>query len=249
MNKEDTKKILEILDKVKEDLKSVKKEDNQNNLNSLDLDKKELADMADQIKEDIQNQKDNKENDSNDDKKHSERINKFKKENSDKNEKNSEVQEINIDKLELEIVALIDKIQKLEESKLMAIADNQNTVRRFQEETSRVKKYGGEKLASEILPAIDMFKSVVASTPDNPEIKNYLMGFQMIINQIDQALSNAGISMIQTKIGDELNPELHNAIEQVEDSHLKSGKIAEVVSNGYRLHDRVIKHVAVKVAK
>ncbi|QGS51782.1 nucleotide exchange factor GrpE [Spiroplasma tabanidicola] len=154
-----------------------------------------------------------------------------------------------IELLELEFVDLLETNSKLEEQKLMAVADNQNTVRRYQNEAASVRKYGGEKLATELLPAIDMFRSVLKTSPDNPEIKNYLIGFEMIINQIDQALSNAGLSMIQTKIGDELDPNIHNAIDQIETKDVKSGRIAAIVSNGYRLHDRVIKHVGVKVAK
>lgn len=165
----------------------------------------------------------------------------------EKDEKEKELS--NLDKLELEFANLIDKVEKLEESRLMAIADNQNTVKRFQNESILVRKYGGEKIATEIIPAIDMFRSVLKSTPDNPEIKNYLMGFEMIINQIDQALANAGVSMITVNVGDDLNPEIHSAIEQVETDKVESGKIAKVVSNGYKLHDRVIKHAAVKVAK
>jgi len=154
-----------------------------------------------------------------------------------------------IEQLELEFINLIEQNQRLEEKKLMAVADNQNTVKRFQHETMLVKKYGSEKLASEILPAIDMFRTVFNSLEDKPEIKNYLMGFEMVVNQLDQALTNSGISLISTKIGDELDPEVHNVIEQIDAPEIESGKIAIVVSNGYKLYDRVIKHVVVKVAK
>ncbi|AUM62537.1 nucleotide exchange factor GrpE [Spiroplasma monobiae] len=164
--------------------------------------------------------------------------------------KEGEVQEpSNVEKLELEFIALTEENAKLEEARLIAVADNQNTVRRFQNESILVRKYGGEKLASELIPAIDMFRGVLKSTPDNPEIKNYLMGFEMIINQIDQALTNAGVTMVNVKPGDDFNPELHSAIEQVKSEEFESGKIAIVVSNGYKLHDRVIKHAAVKVAE
>ncbi|AGR42001.1 nucleotide exchange factor GrpE [Spiroplasma diminutum] len=168
----------------------------------------------------------------------------------DSKEDHEETKELsNIEKLELEFVALNEQIAKLEEARLIAVADNQNTVKRFQNESILVRKYGGEKLASELIPAIDMFRGVLKSTPDNPEIKNYLMGFEMIINQIDQALTNAGVVMVDVKPGDDFNPELHSAIEQIKSEEFESGKIAVVVSNGYKLHDRVIKHAAVKVAE
>ncbi|QEH61687.1 molecular chaperone GrpE [Spiroplasma chinense] len=154
-----------------------------------------------------------------------------------------------VEKLELEFANLVDQVSKLEEARLIAVADNQNTVKRFQNESMLVRKYGGERLATDLIPAIDMFRGVLKNGSENPEIKNYLMGFEMIINQIDQALANSGVNMIVTKIGDDLNPEIHNAIEQVDSEEFGTGKIVSIISNGYKLHDRVIKHAAVKVAK
>lgn len=151
--------------------------------------------------------------------------------------------------LMLAVEELAKENESLKEQKLMAVADNQNTVRRFQTESMNIKKYGGEKIASEILPAIDTFRKVLQSTPDNTEIKNYLMGFEMIINQMDQGLANAGVTLIQTKVGDDFSAEEHSAVEEVETEAVASGKISSVISNGYKLHDRVIKHAIVKVAK
>ncbi|ALD66222.1 nucleotide exchange factor GrpE [Spiroplasma cantharicola] len=221
MEKEKMKSILDLFENIKKELK---------------IDSKENKDQK--------NNKDHKEQ-------KNPHENKDSKENKDKNhDKENKVEELtNIEKLELEFVALNEQIAKLEEARLIAVADNQNTVRRFQNESALVRKYGGEKLASELIPAIDMFRGVLKSTPDNPEIKNYLMGFEMIINQIDQALTNAGVTMVVVKPGDDFNPEVHSAIEQVKSEEFKSGKIAIVVSNGYKLHDRVIKHAAVKVAE
>lgn len=154
-----------------------------------------------------------------------------------------------IQELETAVNELYAEIANLEEGKLMAVADSQNTVRRFQNEAINIRKYGGEKLASNILPVIETFKTVLKTSPDIPEVKNYLIGFEMIVNQIDNALAESGVTMIQTKIGDDFSPELHTAIEQVETEAVESGKISAVISNGYKLHDRVIKHASVKVAK
>lgn len=137
----------------------------------------------------------------------------------------------------------------LEEKRLIAVADVQNTVRRFQNETVAIKKYGGEKLAAEIIGPIDTFRKVLATSPDDPQIKNYLIGFDMIINQIDQGLNQAGVTMIPTKVGDDFSAEIHHAIEEVTTDSVAPGKICAIISNGYKLHDRVIKHTIVKVAK
>src|SRR5699024_5370813 len=108
-----------------------------------------------------------------------------------------------IEEIELEFKSLQNKVNELEEKRLIAVAETQDTVRRFKNESQNVKKYGGEKLASEIIGPIDTFRKVLQTSPDDPQIKNYLIGFEMVINQIDQALNNAGVQMINTKIGDD----------------------------------------------
>jgi molecular chaperone GrpE len=140
-------------------------------------------------------------------------------------------------------------IVELEQMVDQLVADSHDTVRRFQNESQQIKKYGGERLASEIIGPIDTFRKVLETSPDDPQIKNYLIGFEMIVNQIDQALNNSGVQIIQTKIGDDFSPILHNAIEEVATDKVAPGKICAIVSNGYKLHDRVIKHTVVKVAK
>ncbi|WP_338970632.1 nucleotide exchange factor GrpE [Spiroplasma endosymbiont of Labia minor] len=155
----------------------------------------------------------------------------------------------NLADLEAYLDQLLFENNRLKEEKLMAVAESQNTVRRMKEKEISIKKYAAEKLAASILPAIDMFRVVLLTPNDNPEIINYLKGFEMIIKQMDNALLETGINQIQTKVGDEFNPEIHQAIEQIETDVAAPEHIATVVSNGYMLHDRVIKHVLVKVAK
>ncbi|WP_338972901.1 nucleotide exchange factor GrpE [Spiroplasma endosymbiont of Panorpa germanica] len=174
-----------------------------------------------------------------------------KKESKNIKKSKGEIQKANdsIDQLENYLEELLFENNRLKEEKLLAIADNQNTVRRYQQETLNVKKYGGQRLAEEIIPAIDLFRGVLNQPNENPEVKNYLIGFEFIIKQIDEALANAGIKIIETKVGDKFDHNIHEANEQVETEAVASGLIAQVIQNGYKLHDRVIKYAVVKVAK
>ncbi|AXK51076.1 nucleotide exchange factor GrpE [Spiroplasma alleghenense] len=166
-----------------------------------------------------------------------------------KNKADFEKTNDSISQLESCLEQLLFENNRLKEEKLLAIADNQNTVKRYQQETMNVKKYGGQRLAEEIIPAIDLFRGVLKQPNDNPDVKNYLIGFEFIIKQIDEALSNAGIQMIETKVGDKFDHNIHEANEQVETEAVASGLIAQVIQNGYKLYDRVIKYAVVKVAK
>lgn len=144
---------------------------------------------------------------------------------------------------------LTAKILQLEEANLQNIAKIQTMARRHFEEEKQIRKYGGSKLAEEILKPIDLFKKVLNSPISSEEVKNYLIGFNMIVTQLDQALEENGITIIPVKIGDKFDHNLHNANEAVESETFKANEIVEIISNGYKIYDRVIIHAIVKVAK
>ncbi|WP_339022411.1 nucleotide exchange factor GrpE [Spiroplasma endosymbiont of Crioceris asparagi] len=147
------------------------------------------------------------------------------------------------------IKKLEQEVKELNEKILLEIADKSNSVKMFKKEIESSKKYGGRFLAGDLLPAIGMLKQVIASSPDSPEIKNYLIGFEMIVKQIEDALERNGISQIIVKVGDKFDANFHEAVEQVESPKMESGQIVEITANGYKIHDKVIKHAMVKVAR
>lgn len=142
-----------------------------------------------------------------------------------------------------------EKIASLKEAELTVIARSQTMARRHVEEEKQNRKYSGSRLAQDILKPIDLFKKIVAMPASSPEVKNYLMGFDLIAKQLDQALNANGIEQIAIKIGDTFNPQLHEATEVIETDEFKPNAIVEIIANGYKLHDRVLIHSLVKVAK
>ncbi|WP_031542948.1 nucleotide exchange factor GrpE [Mesoplasma photuris] len=139
--------------------------------------------------------------------------------------------------------------ESLEEAKLMKIAEVQNLTRRYNDERRSLKQYGAKGLAEGIITPLDLLKKVVAMPNESPEVKNYLMGFEMIIKQLEHVLEENGISEISVKVGDEFNADIHNANEAIEGTDFKENQIVEVISNGYKLYDQVLVHAIVKVAK
>ncbi|PPE05219.1 nucleotide exchange factor GrpE [Williamsoniiplasma lucivorax] len=159
-----------------------------------------------------------------------------------------------VEKLNLENAKKIQEqdekhIAQLEERNLMNVATVQTMARRHEEQIRDYRKYGGTKLAEDIIKPIDLFRKVLASPVASEEVKNYLIGFEMLSKQMQQALEDNGISQIPVKPGDKFDPTIHNANEAVESAECKPGEIVSVISNGYKLYERVIIHALVKVAK
>lgn len=148
-----------------------------------------------------------------------------------------------------EINRLNAQIKTLQEENLSHIARLQTMARRHGNDQQQAIKYGGQELARSILKPLDLFKKIIQAPVTNSEIKNYLVGFEMIAKQLDQALIDNGIKQIVVKVGDDFNPHYHEATEVIETKAVPKGKIAGVNANGYQLHDRVLTHALVKVAK
>ncbi|PPE06235.1 nucleotide exchange factor GrpE [Mesoplasma corruscae] len=156
-------------------------------------------------------------------------------------------------KHKLEIKELKDKILKLEEEiyfqKGLRNADIANLTKKRNEQESVIRKYGSANLAEDLIKPFDLLKKVVEAPNDNPEVKNYLTGFNMVINQIQNAFENNGIKAMGVKPGDEFNSNIHEANELVQSTEFDSNKIVSVISDGYMIHDRVLVHAIVKVSE
>ncbi|MEC4587403.1 nucleotide exchange factor GrpE, partial [Bacillus safensis] len=82
--------------------------------------------------------------------------------------------------------------------------------------------------------------------PDNEQTKSLLEGMQMVYRQLVEALKNEGVEPIEA-VGKEFDPNLHQAVMQVEDENYDSNIVVEELQKGYKLKDRVIRPSMVKV--
>lgn len=154
-----------------------------------------------------------------------------------------------IEELEREIDLLLRDNARLREEKLVVLADSENLKRRVQEEQANVRKYRAAGIVEKLLPAFDNFERALQVENVTPEVKNFLMGFEMIYKLIKLSFGEEGITEIEVNVGDEFDSKIHHAIEIVETGKVKSGQIAKVLQKGYLIHDRVLRHVAVNVEK
>jgi len=156
-----------------------------------------------------------------------------------------------IEKINQQIGELEAKNLDLEESLKYQVAELRNVLKRRDEKEAKLKKYAATSLGELLIPELELLKKVLASleTNKNQELKNYLIGFEMIIKNIDNELSSVGIIPMQIEIGSEFDPQHQESIEQVETDEYKSGQVVEITNNGYMIHDHVLIHAKVKVAK
>ena len=128
-----------------------------------------------------------------------------------------------------------------------AYADTQNLRKSLEKDHLAAMKYRAEGFIEELLPVLDSFYTVLKNEPTNPELKNYLIGFQYIYRNLVTALENEGVKEIAPKPGDKFSPDTMNAVETVE-SDGEENLVVDVHLRGYKLHDRLIRPANVTVS-
>ncbi len=129
------------------------------------------------------------------------------------------------------------------------LAEMENLRKRFDTERTEVMKYRASSFIQNILPTVDMFQMAMKAQNASDEVKNWLVGFEMILNNFISALESEGVKEIVVNKGDDFDANFHHAIEEVETEEVEPGKIVEVKMKGYTLHDKLLRPATVTVAK
>ncbi|WP_342268642.1 nucleotide exchange factor GrpE [Spiroplasma endosymbiont of Aspidapion aeneum] len=164
----------------------------------------------------------------------------------DKSKKDKKITDI--EKLEKAISNLMTEYDDLKWKNQISATNEINLKNRFLIEKTDIIKYNGADLAKNVLVPFDMLKRVISLPSPSPEVDNYLKGFEMVVGQMDNAFTEAGIEVIKTKVGDDFDQNIHEAVETIETEAQAKGKVAHIISNGYKLKDRVIIYTKVKVS-
>lgn len=152
-----------------------------------------------------------------------------------------------VKKLEEEIDKLKEENKKLKDQYVRTLADTENFKKRIDEERIRDRKYGSQRLLEKLIISLDIFDKAVNMKTDDPNLNNFLIGFQMINNNINQVLEEEGVKKI--KATDKFDPRYHDAIETDYDETKEEGTILMVIKDGYMYKDRVLSPSLVKVNK
>lgn len=132
---------------------------------------------------------------------------------------------------------------------IKVLAEMENFRKRFEAEKLELIKFRASSFIQNILPTVDMFEMAMNATNVSDEVKNWLVGFEMILNNFKATLEAEGVTEIPTKPGDEFDANKHHAIEEVESDEVEPGKIVQVKMKGYLLYDKLLRATTVTVAK
>ena len=155
------------------------------------------------------------------------------------------------EKMKQEIEELKEKIEENEkklgecdDKYLRLCAEYDNYRKRTSKEKLEIFSDSTIKCVAEFLPVLDSFERAIEAECTDESFKN---GMKMIYNQFIESLDKIGVKEMEA-LGNEFNPNLHNAIKQTEDENFGDNIVCEVFQKGYMLNDKVIRHAFVAVA-
>ncbi len=159
-----------------------------------------------------------------------------------------------IKKLETKIETLTSEKEELEKKLkdantqyLRLLADTENFKKRIEEEKIRDRKYASQRLLEKLITNIDIFDKAVNMKTDDQNLMNFLIGFQMINNNLKTILEEEGVKKINSN--GMFDPHYHHAVETDYDETKEEGAILAVIKDGYMYKDRVLVAALVKVNK
>jgi molecular chaperone GrpE len=147
---------------------------------------------------------------------------------------------------EAEIQVLTNKLEEADNRYLRLQADFDNFRRRTRLDIEASEKYRAQKLAVELLPALDNFERALNIEADNEQSKSLLQGMEMVYRGLVEALKKEGVEAIES-VGKEFDPNFHQAVMTGEDENYGSNIVIEEFQKGYMLKDRVLRPSMVKV--
>ena len=173
---------------------------------------------------------------------------------SEKEEKSAEQNTSDKPDEELKELTPEEKIKELEDKLARTLAEMENQRRRFEKEREDAFSYGGFAFAKETLNLIDNFersKKILENDEilkDTEALKKTLEHFEIINKDMVSILSKNGITPIDS-IGKKLDPNLHQAMMEIEDDQKEAGTIVQEIQKGFMMKDRLLRPSLVGVSK
>ncbi len=167
-----------------------------------------------------------------------------------KTKENKEIKELKskIESLEKEVEILKNEAASYKEQLLRKAAEFDNYKRRTEREFLDNIQNASQELILELLPVLDDLERSIAHAREEQADTPMLQGVELVYKNLMALLEKRGLKAIPS-VGEEFDPDKHNALMQVETDKVDSGYVADEHVKGYMLNDKVLRHAQVLVAK
>ena len=128
------------------------------------------------------------------------------------------------------------------------MAEFDNFRKRTEKEKAAMYEVGAKDIIEKILPVLDNFERGLAAVPEDEKGSSFAEGIEKIYKQFVKTLEDAGVETIEA-VGQQFDPNLHNAVMHVEDEKYGENEIAMELQKGYKYRGSVVRHSMVAVVQ
>ncbi|MGN0142859.1 MAG: nucleotide exchange factor GrpE [Roseburia sp.] len=139
-----------------------------------------------------------------------------------------------------------EQIEELNDKLKRQMAEFDNFRKRTEKEKTQMYDMGAKSIVEKFLPVIDNFERGLAAVPEEKKEDAFVTGMDKVYKQMLTELESIGVKPIEA-VGQEFNPDFHNAVMQVESEEYESGVVAQELQKGYTYKDSVVRHSMVAV--
>lgn len=126
-------------------------------------------------------------------------------------------------------------------------ADFENFRRRQAQEREELIKFAASRVFENLLPVVDNFERALLSSQKASDVQQVLTGVELIYRQMQDFLNKSGVAPMEA-VGKPFDPNLHEAIAQMETTEAPDQTVLAEIQKGYYLSGKVLRHAMVQVA-
>jgi len=146
------------------------------------------------------------------------------------------------------VAQLEAELEEMKSKWMRAVADEQNVRRRAEREKQDALKYGVTNFAREMVSVADNLRRALESATDDLKDSEVVKGVEMTERELQNAFNKAGIKRVEAA-GQPFDHNFHQAMFEVPDPSQPAGLVAQVMQDGYVIHDRLLRPAMVGVTK
>lgn len=158
--------------------------------------------------------------------------------------------ELGVSDEELELDSLRAERDALQDKFMRALADAENARKRAQKDRMEAENYGGSRLARDMLPVFDNLQRAIEAATDEQRAAaaGLIEGVELTMRELLNVFQKHGIRIIAPEVGDRFDPKQHEAMFEAPLPNTKAGEIIQVSTQGFMLHDRILRPAQVGVS-
>ena len=161
-----------------------------------------------------------------------------------------ELEDFGVDAAAEELEAMRAERDEMRDKFMRALADAENSRKRADRDRKEAEMYGSTRLARDLLPVYDNLSRALQAIPEESRAASAALieGVDLTLRELSNVMAKHGITTITPAIGDTFDPQLHQAMFEAPLPGTKAGQIIQVMTEGFLLHDRLLRPAQVGVS-